>query len=71
MVTDDAALPHPELATSEIDRLDAVGALVDRGDTGVAEMLRSAGLLDEAHAAVDLHTDGGELDTHVGAPALR
>ena len=71
VVTDDPALPHSELATSEVDRLDAVGALVDRGDAGVAEMLRSAGLLDEAHAAVDLNADRRELDTHVGAPTLR
>src|SRR6185295_10357965 len=39
-----------KLAGDEIDRLDTVGALIDRGDARVAGMLRGAGFLDEAHA---------------------
>ena len=51
-------------------RLDAVGALVDRGDAGVAVVLRRAGLLDEAHAAVHLHAERGDLDADVGGESL-
>ena len=54
------------LAHHQIDRLDAVGAFVDRGDPRVAKMLRGAGLLDEAHAAVHLHAERGDLDADVG-----
>ena len=43
-----------QLAADQVDGLDAVGALVDRRDAGVAVVLRRAGLLDEAHAAVHL-----------------
>ena len=53
-VVDDAAASHRQLAADEVDRLDAVGALVDRRDADVAVVLGDAGLLDEAHAAVDL-----------------
>jgi hypothetical protein len=59
-----------QLAYREVDRLDAVGALVDREDAGVAEMLRGARLLDEAHAAVDLHPERGDLDADVGRKGL-
>src|SRR3546814_19645787 len=54
----------------EVERLDAVGALVDRQDAGVAVVLRGAGLLDEAHAAVHLHAERGDLAGGVGAPGL-
>ncbi len=33
-------------------------------------MLARAGLLDEAHAAMHLHTDRRHLDTDIGAEAL-
>ena len=59
-----------QLARDEVDRLDAVGALVDRRDAGVAQMLRRAGLLDEAHAAMDLHAERGDLDADVGRQGL-
>ena len=59
-----------DLAADQVARLDAVGAFVDRQDARVAEMLRGAGLLDEAHAAMDLHADRGDLDAEVGAPRL-
>ena len=44
-----------DLAGDEVDGLDGVGALIDRRDADVAEELRRAGLLDEAHAAMHLH----------------
>jgi hypothetical protein len=59
-----------ELARDQIDGLDAVGALVDRQDAGVAIDLRRAGLLDEAHAAVHLHADGRHLAADVGGEGL-
>ena len=59
-----------QLAGDEIDRLDAVGAFVDLGDAGVAIELRGAGLLDEAHAAVDLHAERGDLGADVGRECL-
>ena len=49
-----AGRPQRELAPDEVHGLDAVRALVDRGDAGVAEVLGHARLLDVAHAAVDL-----------------
>jgi hypothetical protein len=51
-------------------RLDAVGAFVDRQDARIAQVLGSAGLLDEAHAAVDLHAERGDSMATFGAPAL-
>jgi hypothetical protein len=59
-----------QLAGDEIDRLNAVGALVDREDAGIAQMLRRAGLLDEPHAAMDLHADGGDLDADIAREGL-
>ena len=47
-------------------RLDAVGALVDRGDPGVAIVLRGAGLLDVAHTAMHLDAERGDLVGDVG-----
>ena len=58
------------LAADQIERLDAVGALVDRGDARVAQVLRRAGFLDEAHAAVHLHAERGDLDADVGRKRL-
>ena len=69
-VGDRGATAQAELAADEVDGLDAVGALVDRGDADVAEVLGDAGLLDVAHAAVDLHGERRQLDADVGAPRL-
>ena len=59
-----------QLAHREVDRLDAVGAFVDRGDPRIAQMLRRAGLLDEAHAAMHLHAERSDLDADVGRERL-
>ena len=58
------------LARHQIERLDAVGAFVDGGNAGVAEMLGSASLLDEAHAAMHLHAEGSDLDADIGGEAF-
>ncbi len=49
-------------STDEVDRLDAGGAFVDRGDAGIAQVLGGAGLLDISHAAVNLQADGRDVD---------
>ena len=59
-----------ELAADQVGGLDAVGALVDRRDAGVAIVLGGAGLLDVAHAAMHLDAGRGDLDAEVGAPGL-
>jgi hypothetical protein len=59
-----------ELSRHQVDRLDAVGAFIDRGDARVAVMLRGAGLLDEAHAAMDLDAERGDLVANVGGERL-
>ena len=41
----------------KVDRLDPVGAFVDRGNARVPIVLRGAGLLDIAHAAMHLHAE--------------
>src|SRR5437763_345891 len=64
------ALVATELAANQIVGLDAVGALVDRRDAGVAQILRRAGLLDVAHPAMHLDPDRCNLDTEIGAPRL-
>ena len=61
---------QPELAPDQIGRLDAVRAFVDRRDAGVAKMLGGAGLLDIAHAAMDLHAEARHLAADVGAIGL-
>src|SRR3546814_13802675 len=58
------------LAAHQIGRLNAVGAFVDRGDARVAIMLRGAGFLDEAHAAMDLHAEARDLAADVGRVRL-
>ena len=50
-----------QLAPDQVVGLDAGGAFVDGGDARVALVLRRAGLLDEAHAAVHLHAVGDQL----------
>ena len=54
-----------QLAGDEIDRLNAVGPLVDRSNTCVAIKLRRAGLFNEAHAAMDLYAERSHLDADV------
>jgi len=49
-------------------RLDAGGAFVDGRDAHVAHVLRGAGLLDKAHAAVNLHTDASHFVADFRAP---
>ena len=43
-----------DLAAEQVERLHAVGALVDAGDLRVPEILLDAGLADESRAAVQL-----------------
>ena len=64
------AAVHRQLAADQIHGLNAVGALIDRGDASVAIVLGRAGLLDETHAAVDLQAHGGDLAAHIGGPGL-
>ncbi len=70
MRCDRGAARERQLARHQIDRLDAVGAFVDRGDARVAEKLRRAGLLDEAHAAMHLYAERGDLVADVGGERL-
>ena len=49
-----AAAIAAELAADQVERLDAVGALVDHGDAGIAHELAHAVLFDVAVAAEDL-----------------
>ena len=59
-----------DLAADQVVRLDAGRAFVDRRDARIAHVLRGAGFLDEAHAAVDLDAERGDLLRDLGAPAL-
>ena len=54
------------LARHQIERLDAVGAFVDRGNARVALVLGGAGLFDEAHAAMHLYAERSDLDADIG-----
>ena len=67
---DGGATVAQQLAADQVDRLDAVRALVDRGDARVAVELRDARLLDVAHAAVDLDAERGRFLCRLGAPRL-
>ena len=60
-----------QLAGDEIDRLDAVGALVDAENPRVAHELRRTRLLHEAHAAMHLHAERGHLVGDVGGEGFR
>ena len=64
------ALVAAQLAADQIRRLDTVGALINRGDAHIAQVLCGARLLDVAHAAVNLHPQRGQLLTHFRQPAL-
>ena len=58
------------LAAHQIIGLYAGRAFVDRGDARIAQILRRAGFLDEAHAAMNLHAGRGDFDALLGAPAF-
>ncbi len=60
-----------ELATNEVERLDAVGALVDHGDAGIAHELRHAPPLDVAVAAEHLLRRHGVVEGAVGQHTLQ
>ena len=59
-----------KLAVQQVRRLDAVGALIDRRNAHVPQILRRTGFLDVAHAAVYLHPQRGHLHTQLGEPAF-
>ena len=59
-----------ELAADEVHGLDAVGALVDHGDAGIAHELRHAPFLDVAMAAEHLLRLDGVVEAEIGEHAL-
>src|SRR3970040_1866404 len=59
-----------QLPPDQIGGLDAVGALVEWRNADVAIILRRAGFLDEAHAAVNLNADARHLTPNIGAVRL-
>ena len=59
-----------QLAADEVERLNAVGALVDHGDAGVAHELLHAPFVDIAVAAEHLLRLHGVLEAEVGEHAL-
>ena len=59
-----------QLAAHQVQRLHAVGALVDHGDAGVADELRHAPFLDVAVAAIDLLRLHRAVEALVGQEAL-
>ncbi len=65
-----APLGERQLARHEVDGLNAVRALVDRQDARIAIMLRRAGFLHEAHAAMDLHAERGDFHADIGREGL-
>ena len=58
------------LAAEQVERLHAVGALVDAGDLGVPEILLDAGLADEPRAAVQLRGEVRAFHRPVGQHRL-
>ncbi len=64
------ALVARQLAADQIVGLNAGGSLVNRRDAGIAKKLRGARLLDEAHAAVHLNPERGDVHRILRAPAL-
>ena len=72
VVVDGAHLAvHHDLATQEVQRLDAGGALPQRRDACVTQDLLLAVLLDVAVATVHLHAHAGGLDADLGEEALQ
>ena len=64
------AIRAGKLAPDQIDRLNAVHALIDRCDAGVPIELTCQRLAHEAHAAMYLHAQTCHVDAHVRAPRL-
>ena len=62
--------PAGQLAAHQVERLDAVRALVDLADPRVAHELLHAVLADVAVAAVHLHGEVGGLEAVVGEEGL-
>ena len=58
-----------QLALHEIDCLDAVRSLIDRGNSRIAHELGGPCLLDKVHAAIYLHADRGGLGGDIRAIA--
>ena len=69
-VGDGGAVVQGKLSQNQIDRLYAVGPLVDRCDARVSIVLGGAGLFDVPHAPVDLEAQRRHLSADVGAPCL-
>ncbi len=67
---DGAAAVARQLAADEVEALDAVGALVDHGDPGIADELLDAGLGDVAGAAEHLLRRDRIVEAAVGEDAL-
>ena len=59
------AIGH-QLAAHQIERLNAVGTLIDHGDAGVAHELGGSGFLDETMAAKHLLRHHGIIEADVG-----
>src|SRR5271168_429932 len=64
------AVVRAQFAPDQIAGLYSGRSLIDRRDARVAQILRGAGLLDEAHSAMHLHPERGYVDPELGAPAL-
>ena len=65
-----AAAVLRQLAANEVERLDAVRALVDHGDAAVAHELAHAPFLDVAVPAIDLLGRHRVVEAAVGEHAL-
>src|SRR3546814_12982537 len=59
-----------QLASDEIGSLYAVRAFINGRDPRIAIMLRCAGFFDEAHAAMHLNAQRGDLASHIGSIGL-
>jgi len=70
-------LPHfgpaiaGQLAGQQVNGLDAIGALINRGNAGIAQHLGSAGILNKAHAAMHLHAEGCGFHPAIRGPSLQ
>ena len=59
-----------QLAAHQVERLDAVGALIDQRDAAIAHVLADREVLGEARAAMHLDGVGTDLEAAVGEEAL-
>ena len=64
------AVTERKLAGDEVDGLDAVGVLIDLGNAGIVQNRRRAGLIYEAHAAVNLHAELDDIETDISRKCL-